>query len=77
MAEVKALIDEYAAENQELKQQAEQLFVLLRDIVVMFGDAKDEIRITRKSRDKANKYALEVRQLKTSIVLKVKERKEE
>lgn len=77
MPGVKALIDEYAAENQELKMRIEQLLAILRDVTVMHGDTKGEIRITQKIRDKASKHTIEVRPLKTSIVLRLKERKEE
>ena len=77
MSEVKDLVDQYAAENQALKIQAEQLLVMVRDLTVMYMNDKGEVRVTGKVRTQADKYGLEIKQLKTSIVLKVKEKMKE
>jgi len=77
MSDVKDLIDQYADENRDLKVQMEALFTILRDVVVLLGGTKGEIRIVQKNRDRADKYALEVKQLKTAIVLQVKEKTED
>lgn len=76
MSDVKEIIDQYAAENQALRQQAEQLMLMLRAVVVQNKDQKSQVRISKKLQNEADKYALEIKQLKTSIVLTAKEKPE-
>ncbi len=77
MSDVKQLIDQYAAENQQLRQQAEGLLLLVRDMTVMFKDNKNQVRIPGKIRQQADKFGLDINSLKTSVVLTLKVKTEE
>lgn len=77
MSDVKELVDQYVLENQQLKVQVEQLLVLVRDLTVMYKDEKGVVRLPGKIRKQADKFNLEIKQLKTSVVLRVKEKTEE
>lgn len=77
MSDVKELIDQYAAENNAAKQQIQGLLKLLRDITVMYQNDKGEIRIPGKVRKQADGFGLEIKPLKTSVVLKLTKKIEE
>lgn len=77
MSDVKELIDQYAAENSALRQQTENLLLLIRSLAFMHKDTKGQVRISGKVQNQADKFALEIKQLKTSVVLTVKEKTEE
>ncbi len=74
MSDIKELIDVYAAENQVLKQQIESLMSLIRDLTVLHKDEKGVVRLSGKIRKQAEKFGLEIKLLKTSVVLTVKEK---
>lgn len=74
MSDVKAIIDQYAAENAALRQQMEYIGNLMISLVLKACDDKMEVRIPGKDQKKADKYALNIRQLKTSTVFKLEEK---
>lgn len=76
MSETKNIIDEYAVENAGLKQQVENLLMTLRDAVFVAQDEKGQLRVPGSTRKKAEKFGLEIKQLKTSVVLTLKQLEE-
>ena len=77
MTDVKHLVDEYAQENAVLRQQIEYIGQLLTEVCFIHMNEKREVRVPGKEKKKAEKYSLEVKQLKTSTVLKLVEQDKE
>ena len=77
MSDVKELVDQYAQEKAQLRQQMEYIGRLITEVVYLNMNEKQEIRIPGKEKKKAEKYGLQIKNLKTSTVLKLIERKEE
>lgn len=76
MSDIKLLIDEYVLENRGLRFQIERLLVLVRTLTFMYQE-KGEVQLTDEIRTQADRFSLEIEQLETSVVLKVKEKQEE
>lgn len=73
MSETKQLIDEYAAENAALKQQMALRDQMIIEMVYIFRDDKNQVRIPGKIRKQAEGHSLQLKQLKTSTVLTLTE----